>query len=255
MESLNDSCLISVFDTFVDLSSSGEVDEEKLLSFNQALIAMDAHALVPPWSPHQETLRVIRDKVDKAVVAMKRKRVHKLVPIPVSSSFMEHLVLTISQYVGDRIPFDDIAGLPPRSYRQEELDFPFLCEYLKQVIIPTRKLRDENALERYLFEVMIPVFGSSHIHRQYNIGGFLGLKSDLDFFNGQMGVELKVGNLSAAVMQRLVGQTVYYGRRVYGPKLIVLVAGKGNISATLAELGEFVEELGATFIYRKAVAL
>lgn len=95
------------------------------------------------------------------------------------------------------------------------------------------------------------------VHRQYNIGGFLGLKIDIDL-NETVGIEIKLAKeLTATTMERLLGQVVYYSRRKYKQKLIVIVVGtaKEADSRPVEELEDIIyNDLGISFLYIKVNA-
>lgn len=90
------------------------------------------------------------------------------------------------------------------------------------------------------------------VHRQYNIGGFLGLKIDIDV-NQSVGIEIKLAKElvgSASAIERLLGQLIYYRHRKYGKKLVVLVVGtKKEKSRVLEELEDLIDSLNITFYY------
>lgn len=95
---------------------------------------------------------------------------------------------------------------------------------LKELIIPRRKLASEatamDAIGYHLGDVFEDVMP------QYNIGGYLGLKIDIDVGNGKVGVEVKLADsLSASEIHRLIGQAIYYQKKRYGDDLIVSIAG------------------------------
>jgi hypothetical protein len=95
------------------------------------------------------------------------------------------------------------------------------------------------------------------VHRQYNIGGFLGLKIDIDL-NETVGIEIKLAKeLTATVMERLLGQVAYYSRRKYKKKMIVVVVGtaKEQDNRAVEELEDIIyDDLGIHFLYIKVNA-
>ena len=74
-------------------------------------------------------------------------------------------------------------------------------------IIDTIKITDaqyttEKNVEKIIAEKIDECY---HVHRQYNIGGFLGLRIDIDV-NESVGIELKLGKeLTATNIERLLG--------------------------------------------------
>ena len=116
----------------------------------------------------------------------------------------------------------------------------------------------ETDVEYVIAKQLREEFGSTNIHRQYAVGGFLGLKCDLDLFDGKCcGVELKlakqiIGNSTA--YERLLGQAVYYSKRCYKNNLIVLVVGTAKeYVTTLKEVQAFLEDMGVRFVYKEVV--
>ncbi|MBR3714222.1 MAG: hypothetical protein IKQ30_01720 [Bacteroidales bacterium] len=114
----------------------------------------------------------------------------------------------------------------------------------------------ETDVENVIAKQLREEYGSTNIHRQYAVGGFLGLKCDLDLFDGKCcGIELKlakqiVGNSSA--YERLLGQALYYSKRCYKENLIVMVVGTAKeFVSTLKEVQSFLEDMGVRFVYKE----
>jgi hypothetical protein len=127
---------------------------------------------------------------------------------------------------------------------------------LENLVVPKRRLTAEVDLEKFVSEQLAEIFGKERVHRQYSVGGFLALKTDIDIGNGQVGIELKIAdNLSATDMQRLIGQVVYYKRRFYNNNLLLFIVSRSAINPSTKELMDFVEELGATVIFTTAINL
>jgi hypothetical protein len=112
----------------------------------------------------------------------------------------------------------------------------------------TEEKNVENAIAKQLKEEY------EDVHQQYNIGGFLGLKCDLDIGDGEYGIELKLAkNLkSASNIERLFGQATYY-KQCYGDNFIVLVVGTAkDYDTTMKEIEKLIEqELDVTFLYKE----
>lgn len=194
----------------------------------------------------------IEKSLSKAIFDAKKKTKYKVGTISLTSSFLDFLRIETTK-TKEENPLD-WSNLSPIRKAVETKDE--VVQYLNHVMIPIKKIQSEKDLESFLFEEISGLLNRENVHRQYNVGGFLALRTDIDLFNGQIGIELKIAqNSSAQEMQRLIGQAVYYDRRVYLGKLIVLVVGKAEINATIAEMGRFLEELGVTFIYRKAISI
>lgn len=98
--------------------------------------------------------------------------------------------------------------------------------HLRRLSIPSRKLRAEADAEWVIGEHLGNAF--EDVVPQYNIGGYLGLKIDIDIGNGKVGVEVKLADSllkSASEIHRLIGQSIYYQRKRYMGNLVVAIAG------------------------------
>lgn len=75
---------------------------------------------------------------------------------------------------------------------------------------------EENRLRDLLVQTLHDEYPSLGVAKNYNVGGFLGLKIDIDINDGGYGLELKkVSSLTSTEIQRLIGQVIYYQRRTY----------------------------------------
>lgn len=117
--------------------------------------------------------------------------------------------------------------------------------------------KEEKDVQNVIVKQLRNEFGVTNVHSQYNVGGFLGLKCDIDLFDSKCcGIELKLakqiaGNKNSAY-ERLIGQVVYYSKRCYDDKLIVLVIGTSKeYDTTLKEVQNFIESLGVRFIFKE----
>ncbi len=112
----------------------------------------------------------------------------------------------------------------------------------------------EKRVQKSLFKQLIAQYGKDNITTEYAIGGHWKMAIDVDMFNGTFGIELKVAEQlikSATNVERLLGQVVYYNKRRYNGNMFVMVVGKSvEYNASIKELGEFIEELGARFIFK-----
>lgn len=99
--------------------------------------------------------------------------------------------------------------------------------HLKRLSIRSRKLRAEADADWAIGEHLGQAF--EDVVPQYNIGGYLGLKIDIDIGNGKVGVEVKLADSllkSASEIHRLIGQSIYYQRKKYMGNLVVAIAGR-----------------------------
>lgn len=120
---------------------------------------------------------------------------------------------------------------------------------LEETKVNLSQYTTEKNVENILSESLKKHF---EVHRQYNIGGFLGLKIDIDV-EETVGIEIKLAKeLTANVMERLLGQVVYYSRRKYQQKLIVVIVGtaKEHDNRAVEELKDIIQsDLGIEFLY------
>ncbi|MDX2062764.1 MAG: hypothetical protein SFY70_06865 [Bacteroidia bacterium] len=128
-----------------------------------------------------------------------------------------------------------------------------VVDTLKKTPITKHTIATESALENRLFEYLDKKY--TIVKRQYNIGGHLGLKIDLDIGDGAVGIEAKVlGQYlkKTAEIHRLFGQLLYYSRRKYNNNnLIVVFAGApgGDTSPVFQEVKEIIQELKVSVVY------
>lgn len=117
--------------------------------------------------------------------------------------------------------------------------------------------KGEKAVEKEMVKQMVESFGSENVNSQYAVGGFLNLKCDIDVYDGQCGIELKVAKQlnNATALQRVIGQLVYYSQRRYkNTGLILLVVGtQPELNAKMKELRDYVELIpNVHFMYKQA---
>mgnify|MGYP000126596712 FL=1 len=87
---------------------------------------------------------------------------------------------------------------------------------LDEIVITNTDLSSEAKLEKRIYNVLHDTFQNAET--QYNIGGYLGLRVDIDLGDGKVGIELKLADElvgKAQNIERLIGQTAYYTKRIY----------------------------------------
>jgi hypothetical protein len=101
------------------------------------------------------------------------------------------------------------------------MDVELVSEFLKNnVIVKKSQYTEEKNVENIISKQLNAEFGK--VHQQYSIGGFLGLKCDIDLHDGKVGIEVKLAKLlTTSSIERLFGQSLYYSRRTYKQNLIV----------------------------------
>lgn len=123
---------------------------------------------------------------------------------------------------------------------------------LDEIKITEAQYTTEKNIEKIISDKIDDYFD---VHRQYNIGGFLGLKIDIDV-NESVGIELKLAKeLTTTNIERLLGQVLYYSRRKYKSKLIVVIVGsaKEANSRIIEELQDIIEEQDVNFYFLKTI--
>lgn len=116
--------------------------------------------------------------------------------------------------------------------------------------------KTEREVENVIAKQLREQYGEMNVHRQYSVGGFLGLKCDIDLFDSKCcGIELKLAKQlsdNSSAKERLIGQAIYYSKRCYQDKLIVLVVGtRKEYDTSLKEAQDFLDELGVYFIFKE----
>lgn len=120
-----------------------------------------------------------------------------------------------------------------------------------KIVVKVSQYTTEKNVENVIAKQLKEQYGI--VHQQYNIGGFLGLKCDIDLYNGNLGIELKLAKellKSATNIERLFGQAIYYNHRCYNGNLIILVVGrKKDCTPQMREIKSLIEELGVKFVF------
>ena len=121
---------------------------------------------------------------------------------------------------------------------------------LKDLKVPRRKARNEEGARDELASNLKMHFEDVVI--EYNIGGYFGLRIDLDIGNGKFGIEVKLAEAIATAVEahRLIGQAVYYQKRRYGDNLaIAVVGGEDELREPgVRETLSFLADLGITTV-------
>lgn len=132
-----------------------------------------------------------------------------------------------------------------------DIQVPDVLSTLKELEIKESQYTTEKKVEAIIVQHLNDKIGRAH--PQYNIGGYLGLKVDIDLGDGQVGIELKLAkelNDKANNIERLFGQVIYYSKRKYKDKLVVLVVGtEKEYTQVMKEIEKFVSEMGVFFHY------
>ena len=133
-----------------------------------------------------------------------------------------------------------------------------IIQVIQELNIPkyayNKEYEAEKSVEKAVSKQLEEIYGKENVTQQYSVGGFLALKCDIDLFDKQCGIELKLAkSLTATIMQRVIGQVIYYSNRCYHDTgLILLVVGKEKeYDSKMKELGKFINDLhNIHFVYK-----
>ncbi len=129
-------------------------------------------------------------------------------------------------------------------------EFEDVCDLLEDLKINASAINSEKDVEKIIAAELRKDF--DNVHQQFNIGGYLGIKVDIDI-GEEIGIEIKLASQldNASKIHRFIGQSVYYNNRKYNGQLIALIIGtkKDKGSALFKELTSFLEELGIVVIF------
>lgn len=133
-----------------------------------------------------------------------------------------------------------------------------VVDYLDAIPLTRQKCRDEKQAETHIQKMLKSAldedFTEIKVHTQYSVGGNRGLKIDIDIAE-DVGIEIKMAKqliANATNLQRLVGQVVYYKRKMYGKDLIVLVVGseENESNPDIIDLSEIIVDLNVWYHYK-----
>lgn len=147
-----------------------------------------------------------------------------------------------------------ISGSTSSAIRKtsQNVEVDDVLNVLEELIITDSQCSTEKNIEKIISTKLDDYF---KIHRQYSIGGFISLKIDIDV-NETVGIELKLAKeLKTVNIERLLGQVLYYSRRKYKSKLLVVIVGttKDENNRIIEELQDIIEEQGVNFYFLKTV--
>jgi hypothetical protein len=241
--------IISKFLSLVDKDSATETEMLEIISTVDSLYK---NRLLTNSDFYRQKIELIIKNLTSAAKTVKNNRVNKSVKLTLDAGLrkifdndlggVDYGKTSLSDL--DKLDNDTVISISSQTVQTA----------LENLVVPKRRLTAEVDFEKFVTEKLADIFGKERVHRQYSVGGFLALKTDVDVGNGQVGIELKIAdNLSATDMQRLIGQVVYYKRRFYNNNLLLFIVSKSTINPTTKELMDFVEELGTTVIFTTAI--
>jgi hypothetical protein len=122
-----------------------------------------------------------------------------------------------------------------------------VVENLRQAILARRQIKTEKDAEEAISHRLLNYYRD--VMTQYNLGGMLGLKIDIDINDGKFGIEVKlVDSLlkNSSEIFRMIGQAVYYTKKRYGSNFILAVVGTSDDldEPVVREAFSFLETIG-----------
>lgn len=239
----------SIIRKYLYLAYKEQVTETEIYSLIQMVETLFREKLLDNRSIYRQKIEIIMANLKDDLETVRRKRTNKFITLSISNELKQTLSNNIE---GNDVDLSDYSNL--KAERFIDISTENVQDILQNLVINKRRLNNESDFEKFVGEQLQCIFGKDNIHRQYSIGGFLALKSDIDIGDGLVGIELKIAdNLSASDMQRLIGQVVYYKRRFYKSNLILFIASKMTITPSIKELKNFIEELGVIAVFSTAI--
>jgi len=235
----------STIKNYLSLIDKNSVSETDLYEFVNSVNRLYNLKLLSERSVCRQKIEIILTNIKSEIDSLTRKRVNKTVKMSITNDLYKSLS---NNLIEQSYSFESLESFASEILLS--IDKNDVIEILNNLIINKRRLSSESDLEKFIHEQLCLIYGKDTVHRQYSIGGFLALKADIDIGNGSIGIELKVvDNLTASDMQRIIGQVIYYKRRVYDSNLLLVLVSKATITPAIAELKSFIEELGISVVY------
>jgi hypothetical protein len=115
-----------------------------------------------------------------------------------------------------------------------------------------RSIASEADAECFLASALSDHFAD--VRTQAPVPGRFGHRIDIDIQNGRFGVEVKLASAiteSSSEAYRLLGQAVYYDRRRYAGRLLVVIVGPEELRRhpIVVEVGDLLGVLGVADLY------
>ena len=244
----------TIISKYLDLVDKDFATESEISEVISTVDSLYKNRVLTNSDFYRQKIEIVTKNLDSAFEAVKRKRTNKEVKLTLDNGLRKIFEHDLGGIDYNKTALADLDKLD--NEREITISSETVQITLENLVIPKRKLTAEADFEKFVTEQLGQVFGKERVHRQYSVGGFLALKTDIDVGNGQVGIELKIAdNLNATDMQRLIGQVVYYKRRFYNNNLLVFIVSKSTITPTIKELKDFVEELGTIVIFTTAINL
>lgn len=242
----------TIINKYLDLVDKSSTTESEISELVETIKSLYASRTLTESDIFRQKIEFIGTRLVSDLETVKRKRTSKEIKLELSKDVYDILksdLEGVDYSKSDLVDLDKIENEKAITISLENV-----ISVLENLIVLKRRLGAESDFEKFTADQLMYIFGKEKVARQYSVGGFLALKTDIDVGNGQVGIELKIADhLSATDMQRLIGQVLYYKKRFYNNNLLVFLASRSSISSHIKELKDFVEELGVKVIYCQAV--
>ncbi|MBK9246548.1 MAG: hypothetical protein IPM69_00165 [Ignavibacteria bacterium] len=242
----------TIFNKYLELVAKDTATESEISELLSAIKDLYNKKILTDSDYFRQKIKIVKNHLEFGIEEVKQKRKYKEVSLKISNEWIKILKDDLDGVDYSKTDLIDLEKID--NDKEIPISTHSVHLALKNLVIPIKQIKTEKIFEKYVAEQLELMFNKEHVQRQYNIGGILGLKSDIDVGNGQVGIELKIANnLSAYEMQRLVGQVIYYKEKFYKNKLLIYIVSKSTITPDLNELKQFLEELGTTVIFKTAI--
>lgn len=242
----------TIISKYLDLVDQAVTTETEISEFIEVIKNLYKNRTLTDSDIYRQKIDFITTRLITDLAAVKRKRTGKEIKLELSRDIYEVFKNDLEGIDFSKTDLTELDKI--ENEKDVAIDLENVIKVLENLVVLKRRLTSEADFERFTAEQLAYVFGKVKVSRQYSVGGFLALKTDIDIGNGQVGIELKIADhLSATDMQRMIGQVLYYKKRFYNNNLLVFIASRSSISSHIKELKDFIEELGVTVIFCQAV--
>ncbi len=243
----------TIISKFIYLNNKDEAHENEIVKLMEEIEFVYHSKYLNSNDFYYQKIRIIYNYLNSAFDKVKNKRVNKSVNLDVNKEFISILENDIDGVDYNKANIEDLKNYSV--FNKIEINKENVAFFLENLIIPMI-IDDSRKLEDFLVKEFEYGFDKDNVHQQYNIGGLLSLKTDIDIGNGQVGIEVKLYNVpNASEMERAIGQIVYYKNRFYKVNLILYILSHSDKTPKIKELIELIEELGVQVIFKKSLKI
>jgi hypothetical protein len=137
-----------------------------------------------------------------------------------------------------------------------------ICKIEEETTIPASLVtplgdeKNDKRVQNFICELLKKEYGAENVNTDYSLGGALGLKSEIDMYNGKIAIiAVPAYKLtSAPKIERLVGKAVCYMHSKYDENVLVLVVGKSSEkNETIEALEKIIDDEALYFLYKETI--